>query len=174
MEFGWVFVWQQRSEWVSLQSCSSVFSTHPSRSVLITIISTCELFLVFHPSEGWSLSSWWLLVLLCSAFIFIVFTFPLLSCRHQSSQCSKIWWFHVPSSHRAMVLKPNLSNTDPGVTFVQVLSWLCSCGLEMDFTWMLIKQPSRKGANLSKAAAHKQNKYISERFLNASVTLEAL
>lgn len=140
------------SEWGSLQSWSSVFSTHPSRSVLITMISTCELVLVFHPSKGWSLSSWWLLVLLCSAFTFIVFTFPLLSCRHQSSQCSKIWWFHVPSPHRAMFLKPNLSNIHPGVTF------MCSCGLEMDFTWVLIKQPSRKGANLSKAAAHKQNK----------------
>lgn len=64
-----------------------------------------------------------------------------------------------------MFLKPNF----PGcwLPFRQVLSWLGSCGLEIDLIWVLVKEPSIKGLNLFKAAAHKQNKYhFSDCFLN--------
>lgn len=99
----------------------------------------------------------WLLVW-CSAFIFIVFTFPLLSAvRFDCSMCH-------PNPEQCFLI----------LTGVQVLSWLHCCWWKMDFSWVLNKQPSTKGANLSKAAAHKQNKYISGCFLNASITLEAL
>lgn len=167
-EFGRAFVWQQ---WVSFSSIippsvvldfphilPEMYSSQSFPHVSFSLVSTLQR--AGHLAPGGSLCC-------CALLLSSQFAHSHCSgCRHWSSQ-----WFDGSMCH------PNPEQCSSNLTwgaFIQLLSWLCCCGWEMDFTWVLISEPSRKGANLSKVTAHKQNKYISGCFLKASVTLEAL